>query len=57
MPHTLSKGLPMSHNKELQLVDSHEKTNHEKILEACKLLTEKLDILIAKRNKKSKTGT
>jgi hypothetical protein len=48
----------MSHNQELQLVtDSHEKTNHEKILEAYRRLTEKLDILIAKRNKKSKTGT
>lgn len=48
----------MNHPQELQLVkEDQQKTSHDKILEAYRRLNEKIDILIAKRNKKAKTGT
>jgi len=49
--------LPMTHNKELQLIEEDQRTNHEKMIDVCRRLTETIDKLIAKRNKKAKTGT
>lgn len=47
----------MSNKQELKLLETREKTNHEKIIEAYRRIAEKLDKLIAKRNKKARTGT
>ena len=47
----------MTHNQELKLVKEEQKTSHDKILEAYRRLNEKIDTLIAKRDKKAKTGT
>lgn len=58
MSQNFERLLNMSYPGPLQLLKDEHKTNQEKIADAYRRLNEKLDMLIARRKKKSKkTGT
>lgn len=58
MTQNFERLLTMSHLPEpLHLFKNDHKSNQEKITEAYRQINEKLDVIIAKRNKKAKTGT